>query len=43
MSLAIGVLLTENSEGILQKKVYDTIIYLCDQDVLDIFCVSQQF
>ena len=40
MSLATGVLLTENSEGILQKKVYHTIIYLCDQDVLDILCES---
>ena len=40
-SLAINVLFTKNIEGILQKKVDHTIIYRCDQDVLDTLCVSQ--
>ena len=40
MSLAIDVLFTKNIERILQKKVYHTVIYRCDQDVLDTLCVS---
>ena len=41
MSLAIGVFFPKNIDSISQKIVYHTIIYWCDQDVLDILYVSQ--
>ena len=41
MSLSIDVLFTKSSDGNLKKSVYHTIIYRCDQDILDTLCVSQ--